>query len=100
MELYYQGARHSTRSPRNPATMLQSDLLGFATPVTKMGILVTGSRNKLLTWGPYRVYQLCLDFIHLFIRKTVMKAYCKVSTSACSAFFFARLTSVRCFLTA
>ena len=32
-------------SARNPATILQSDLLGFATPVTKMEILVTGPRH-------------------------------------------------------
>jgi hypothetical protein len=35
----------ATRSARNPATILQSDLLGFATPVTKMEILVTGPRH-------------------------------------------------------
>ena len=29
----------------NPVTILQSDLLGFATPVTKMEILVTGPRH-------------------------------------------------------
>ena len=45
LELDYQGVSHSTRSARNPATILQSDLLGFANPVTKMEILVTGPRH-------------------------------------------------------
>ena len=45
MELDYQGDFQATRSARNPATILQSDLLGFATPVTKMEILVTGPRR-------------------------------------------------------
>ena len=37
--------RTSTRSQRNPSTILQSDLHGFATPVTKMEILLTGPRH-------------------------------------------------------
>ena len=45
LELDYQGHFQATRSARNPATILQSDLLGFATPVTKMEILVTGPRH-------------------------------------------------------
>jgi len=45
LELDYQGDFQATRSARNPATILQSDLLGFATPVTKMEILVTGPRH-------------------------------------------------------
>jgi hypothetical protein len=44
LELEYQGHFQATRSARNPATILQSDLLGFATPVT-MEILVTGPRH-------------------------------------------------------
>ncbi len=45
LEQDYQGDFQATRSARNPATILQSDLLGFATPVTKMEILVTGPRH-------------------------------------------------------
>ena len=45
LELDYQGDFQATRSARNPATILQSDLLGFVNPVTKMEILVTGPRH-------------------------------------------------------
>jgi hypothetical protein len=47
LELDYQGDFQATRSARNPATILQSDLLGLPTPVTKMEILVTGPRHFL-----------------------------------------------------
>ncbi len=47
--LDYQGDFKATRSVRNPTTILQSDLLGFATadatPITKMEFLVTGPRH-------------------------------------------------------
>jgi hypothetical protein len=49
LELDYQGHFQSTRSARNPTTILQSDLLGFGTPVTKMEILVTGPVTKYIT---------------------------------------------------
>ena len=50
--LYYEGQRECDRSPRNPTTMQQLNLLGFADPITKNQILVTGSQNKLLVMGP------------------------------------------------
>ena len=45
-EIFYKRSSiYYSRSARNPATILQADLLGFATPVTKMEILVTGPRH-------------------------------------------------------
>jgi len=35
LELDYQGDFQATRSARNPATILQSDLLGFRPPLLK-----------------------------------------------------------------